>query len=107
MTEAWLLFDEPAIRLAAGNPNGKIPLDMPQISIIEEIPDPKEFLFQMLREASGLSGRRLKKFNTGECRIRITELISDFSPLRQLSAFQRLEIDILRLKQNGWELGVE
>ncbi len=107
MTEAWLLFDESAIRRASGNPNGKDPLDMPQLSLIEEIPDPKERLFQALRDASGLSGRRLKKFREGECRIRITELITDFSPLRQLSAFQRLERDISTLKQNGWRLEAE
>ena len=97
MTEAWLLFDEPAIRLSAGNPNGKNPLDMPDLSVIEQIPNPKDILFEILREASGLTGRRLKKFNMGECRIRITELISDFSPLRHLSAFQRLENDIFKI----------
>jgi len=102
MTEAWLLFNEPAIRLAAGNPNGKNPLNMPDLSIIEQIPDPKDVLFEILREASGLTGRRLKRFNTAECRIRITELVSDFSPLRQLTAFQRLENDISELKQNSW-----
>ncbi len=102
MTEAWLLFDERAIRRAASNPNGTNPLDMPDLSLIEQIPDPKSLLFEILRDASGLSGRRLKKFNTGECRIRITELISDFSPLQQLSAFQRLENDISALKQNAW-----
>ena len=39
-----------------------------------------------------------------ESRIRITELISDFSPLRELSAFQRLEGDIMTIRQNGWVL---
>lgn len=29
MQEAWLLFDEPAIRYAAGNRNGRMPLDLP------------------------------------------------------------------------------
>jgi hypothetical protein len=102
MTEARLLFDETAIRLAAGNPNGKNLLNIPDLSTIEQIPDPKELLFDLLREASGLTGRRLKRFNMAESRIRITELISDFSPLRQLSAFQGLEKDISTLKQNGW-----
>jgi hypothetical protein len=102
MTEAWLLFDKNAIRFAAGNPNGKKPLSLPDLSGIEHIPDPKELLFDLLREASGLTGRRLKRFNMAESRIRITELISDFSPLRQLSAFQRLEKDISTLKQNAW-----
>ena len=102
MTEAWLLFDKIAIRFAAGNPNGKKLLSLPDLSEIEHIPDPKELLFDLLREASGLTGRRLKRFNMAESRIRITELISDFSPLRDLSAFQRLEKDISTLKQNGW-----
>ena len=102
MTEAWLLFDEPAIRLAVGNPNGKNPLNVPELSVIEQIPDPKDVLFEVLREASGLKGRHLKRFNLAESRIRITELISDFSPLRKLNAFQRLEKDISMLKQKGW-----
>lgn len=102
MTEAWLLFDELAIRLAAGNPNGRIPLSIPELSVIEQIRDPKNTLFNLLREASGLSGRRLKTFDMAESRIRITELIADFSPLRKLSAFQRLEQDISSLKRNGW-----
>ena len=102
MTEAWLLFDEPAIRLAAGNPNGKYPLNIPKLSKIEQIRNPKDILFDLLREASGLKGRRLKTFDTAESRIRITELIADFSPLRKLRAFQRLEQDISSLKRNGW-----
>ncbi|MBC8418780.1 MAG: hypothetical protein ISR62_05605 [Desulfobacteraceae bacterium] len=80
--------------------------DMPELSVIEQIPNPKDVLFEILREASGLTGRRLKRFNTDECRIRITGLVSDFSPLRQLSAFQRLENDISTLKQNGWVLDI-
>jgi hypothetical protein len=75
---------------------------MPQLSTIEQIPDFKPLLFQILREAGGLSGRRLKKLSEGECRIRIAELITDFSPLRQLKAFQKLEGDISTLKQKGW-----
>jgi hypothetical protein len=102
MTEAWLLFDEVAIRLAAGNPNGKNPLNLPEISEIEQISDPKDILFQVLREASGLTARRLKKFNLSGARIRITEVIVDFSPLRGLRAFQELEKRILILRQNGW-----
>jgi len=94
MTEAWLLFNETAIRRAAGNPNGKNPRNIPGLSEIEQIPDPKGILFEILREASGLSGRRLKKFNLAESRIRITELVFDFSPLRQLCAFQKLEKNI-------------
>ena len=100
MTEAWLLLDENAIRGAAGNPNGKNPLSIPELSEIEKIPDPKNLLFQILREASGLTRRRLKKFNMSEARIRITELVSDFSPLRELYAFQRLEKNISNTFKN-------
>ena len=44
MLEAWLLFDESAIRHAAGNPNGEAPLDLPQQSRVESCPDPKRCL---------------------------------------------------------------
>jgi predicted RNA-binding protein len=79
-------------------------LNVPDLSVIERIPDPKVVLFDVLREARGLTGRRLKRFNMAECRIRVTDLVSDFSPLRKLSAFKKLERDISKLKQNGWIL---
>jgi hypothetical protein len=107
MTEAWLLFDEASIRQAAGNPNGKNALGLPDLNRIELILDPKEGLSEILRKASGLSGRRLKTFNVPGSQIRITDLIEDFSPLRKLKAFQRLEEDIYRLKRNGWVLEVD
>jgi hypothetical protein len=106
MTEAWLLFDEPSIRQAAGNPNGKSPLNLPELNKIELILDPKKHLSIILHEASGLSGRRLKTFNLSGAQIRITDLIEDFSPLRNLRAFQRLEEDISMLKRNGWVLDI-
>ena len=43
-----------------------------------------------------------QKFNVSDSRIRIAELISDYTPLRRLSAFQRLEKDIENLNRNGW-----
>lgn len=57
MTEAWLLISEQALRAAAGNPNGKNRLNCPKISTLENIPDPKKLLKELLVEASGLSGR--------------------------------------------------
>lgn len=104
MTESWLLFDETAIRYAAGNPNGKQALHLPELTQIENIPNPKDVLFDLLKEASGLTGRRLKKFTPGEARVRISELITDFSPLRKLKAFQHLENNISLLKQNNWHM---
>ncbi len=93
-TEAWLLFDEKAIRMAAGNPNGKNRIDLPSLKDCESTPDPKDVLFQALKNACGLRGRRLKQFSEVRARARIAELISDFSPLRQLAAFRKLEADM-------------
>jgi hypothetical protein len=107
MTEAWLLFDEASIRQAAGNPNGENALSLPDLNRIELTLDPKERLSEILRKASGLSGRRLKTFNVPGSQIRITDLIEDFSPLRKLKAFQRLEEDISMLKRSDWVLEVD
>lgn len=100
MQEAWLLFDEQAIRNAAENPNGKVELNLPRLSTVEHIPDPKETLDAALESASELTGRRLKKFQTriSASRVHVSELIADFSPLRILPAFQRLEADIQNLQ---------
>jgi hypothetical protein len=97
MTEAWLLFDEAAIRKAAGNPMGSQKLNLPQITKVEKLPDPKKMLYELLKEASGLSGRRLGKFNVHERVHRVANFIEDFSELRQLSAFQVLEDEIKTL----------
>jgi len=92
MTEAWLLFDEGALRKAAGNPNGKMPLNLP--SAPESEPDPKRILLDALREASGLKGRRRKRFRPETARFIFANLIDDFSPLKQLTAFRRFEHDV-------------
>jgi hypothetical protein len=103
MTEAWLIFDEQAIRNASGNSHGKVGLPMINVSRIEEHADPKDALEKLLRTASELRGRRLDKFNTKHARQRVAELIDDFGPLRSLTAFQRLESDIKRIvQQEGW-----
>ena len=98
MQEAWLLIDQSAIRRAAGNPNGRKALALPDVSEIESIPSPKNRLLQLLKDASELRGRRLKKFRPTKHIHLIAANISDFSPLRQLPAFQRLEADILQLE---------
>jgi len=94
MMEAWFLFDEAAIRRAAGNPNGSVPLGLPPLNQSERLPDPKSVLFAAIQKASGRTGRRLKKLNVPSCRARLAELICDFSPLRQLEAFAQLEEDL-------------
>lgn len=95
MQEAWLLFCESAIRWASGNPNGRMALQVSQN--YETIPHPKRELHRLLKEASGLRGRRLKALNVQELVHRVAQLIDDFSPLRGLSAFQALEQDIAGL----------
>jgi len=94
MTEAWLLFDKQAIRRAAGNPNGQIPLQLPPNP--EGLSDPKSTLHALLKTASGLSGRRLKKFRVAPAVHRVAQLIQDFSPLRGLPAFNVFEDELRR-----------
>ena len=94
MTEAWLLFDMVAIRFAAGNPNGVVELNLPSLSNIEALPDPKRILHDMLREATELSSRRKKRFEANSAVLRIPDFIEDFSPLRRLSAFIALEEEV-------------
>jgi hypothetical protein len=101
MQEAWLLFSEQAIRDAAGNPNGKLLLNLPDFTRIESLTDPKEILHQALTNATGLNARRKKQFDPDEAQQNIPLQISDFSPLRQLSAYRSFESDLLRvLKQH-------
>lgn len=92
MTEAWFLFHEQAIREVSGNPNGDIQLDLPRLNQVESIPDPKEILDKLIKKASELSKRRLKKSRFQ--RNTISNFINDYSPLRRLSAFQALENDL-------------
>jgi hypothetical protein len=94
MQEAWLLFDEVALRKAAGRPNGKNRLQLPAMSEIEQEPNPKACLHGLLREASGFSGRQSKRFRPEIQVHRLAELIDDFSPLYGLPAFQALDDDL-------------
>lgn len=103
MTEAWLLFDIDAIRQAAGNPNGEVPLNLPTLSNIEALPNPKRVLHDILREATELSSHRKKRFDTNRAVLRIPDFIEDFSPLRRLSAFSALEEEIKEtIESQGW-----
>lgn len=103
MTEAWLLFDETAIRLAANNRRGRTPLPLPRLSRIEDIPDPKAILKSLLQEASGLSGQRLQRFDAEQAKRHIVSHIEDFSPLLEVQAFARLDETIRQsLQLKGW-----
>jgi hypothetical protein len=50
MQEAWLLFDEIALRNSAGNPRGHQQLQLPDITKVEQLADPKEILHNLLRD---------------------------------------------------------
>ena len=104
MQEAWLLFDEPAINHAAGNSSNRQPLDLPQISRLENLNNPKTELHNRLKRASNLNGRRLRKFSAHTHAHRVTRFIQDFSPLRALSAFAALESELQQIiEQQGWD----
>lgn len=94
MQEAWLLFDESAIKAAAGNRRYHGRLELPNPKSLEQLPDPKSELHQLLKKASNLSGRRLKSFRTEYHARQVSEHTSDFSALRVLPAFAALEKDI-------------
>lgn len=102
MQEAWLLFDEPALRRAADCPNGTMTLDLPALERIEQLADPKQRLHDLLRQASGLKGRRAQQFRPRVHAHRLADFIDDFRPLQRLPAFQALEAELDEaLKQFG------
>ncbi|NHZ90217.1 hypothetical protein F2P45_14500 [Massilia sp. CCM 8733] len=94
MTEAWLLSDETAIRFAAGNASGRHAIALPARKKWEAIPDPKDVLLTALTAASGLSGRKLGKFQPEKARSLITQRTESFAGLRGLSAFDAFENDV-------------
>jgi len=109
MSEAWFLFHEQAIRAAASNPGGIVQLDLPALNKVESLPDPKQVLHEALRKATNLKGRHLDRFMLvlNKAVHRVAEIIDDYSPLRQLSAFRAFEAEvadclgIIRGFQNG------
>jgi hypothetical protein len=106
MQEAWLLFDAPAIRRAAGNPHGRGALRLPVLRRIEDLPDPKTELYNLIRTASGLTGRRLKRLKVSTLSSRASQVsgyINDFAPLRTLPAFRYLETNLrVVISEQGW-----
>jgi hypothetical protein len=107
MLEAWLLFDEPAIRKAAGNPNGRISIDIPSLDSVERLPNPKQVLFDLIGKSSESTGARLKKLKTKLHNVvhLVSQNIEDFSPLRNIQAFENLERELLMvIQKQGWNL---
>lgn len=94
MMETWLLIDETAIKKAAGNRNYKGEIKLPSPNSLEAERDPKSLLHKLLKEASGLKGRNLERFNVRQAVHWVVENIRDFSVLRGLEAFQVFEDDL-------------
>jgi hypothetical protein len=94
MMETWLLIDEDAIKKAAGNRNYRGSINLPSLRTLERESQPKELLHSILREASGKKSRDLKKFNIDKTVHLVAENIEDFSPLRNLVAFQAFEDEL-------------
>lgn len=104
MTEAWFLFDEFAIRKAAGKPNSRVQLDLPGCDAVQRRADPKKILDDVLITASELAGRRLKQFKAalGEKKSLVSNYINDYSPLRGHESFCSFEKElIMRLDELG------
>ena len=103
MQEAWLLIDETAIKIAAGNRRYAGQLELPPVNSLEKISDPKAVLNGLLRQANDLSRRRQRNFRVAKHAERVTDFIEDFSPLRQLSAFSALEEEVSSaIQANNW-----
>jgi len=103
MTEAWLLVDVAAIREAAGNPSGTAQLDLPRLTSVENLSDPKERLHALIIQATELGSRRRRRFNVNNAVQHIPKYIGDFSPLRRLSAFSSLEDRVVEtVISEGW-----
>ncbi len=94
MTESWLLFDESAIRAAAGNPLGTQGLNLPSMASVEDLPDPKTRLYQTLILASGHNARRRHSFPVRQRVHLISNYVDGYSPLENLTAFRLLRQDI-------------
>lgn len=97
MMEVWLLINKDAIKMAASNRNYSGEINLPAVKNLENQNQPKMLLHNLLADASGLKGRNLKKFNPDRAVHLVAEYIDDFSPLRQLVAFQAFENELRRV----------
>jgi hypothetical protein len=86
-------------------PDSNCHLDLPAFHRIEDRPDPKKDLRAALITASGMRGRRQKKFNYSQALSRIVDFIEDFSPPRQLAAFRAFEATVEDLRHHNWRPG--
>ncbi|MEU5466231.1 hypothetical protein ACH41C_06695 [Streptomyces althioticus] len=96
MLEAWLLLDEQAIREVAGNPRGRIPLDLPKARAVERVADPKQRLKDTLAKAGGCKGRRLAELQQRfpRNRHRLLDLLDRDGPVAEVPSWQAFVSDL-------------
>ncbi|MET7474733.1 hypothetical protein ABZT17_10300 [Streptomyces sp. NPDC005648] len=96
MLEAWLILDHAAIREVAGNPNGKVALNLPGLTRAESARDPKALLKQAIATASEDKGRRLEKLQKRfpENRARLLQMLDREGPVQQLASWQAFTQDL-------------
>jgi hypothetical protein len=94
--EAWLLVDEELIREVAGNPRGRVRLDLPKGAAVERVPQPKKLLKDSLAAASELTGRRLETFQKRfpQNRHRMLELIDPTGPLCDVPSWRSFRAEL-------------
>jgi hypothetical protein len=68
------------------------------LKTIENLPDPKKVLYELLITASELKGRRLHALSPAKLAHDVAATISDYTPLRALPAFQHLEQQVKTLQ---------
>lgn len=91
MTEAWLLLDESSIREVAGNPNGRVKLNIPSAREVERIADPKALLKDLIVTASETTGRRRRTLHTSfpHSRRRLLEELDPRGAVRLVDSWRR------------------
>lgn len=101
MTEAWLLLDEAAIRQTANNPRGRMPLNLPALSSVERIADPKSTLESALLRARGNRGRRRDRdrLEFSELRRQLLVSLPPGGPLEQVPSWTRFRDDTIAAVQ--------
>lgn len=89
--ETWLLADQSAINVTAGNTNLQFQITcIPGIRRLESVADPKRLLLDALCEASQAQGGKLAKFKKrfNDMRRRLAEGLDPLGPVRELPSYQ-------------------
>ena len=96
--ETWLLCDEQAIRSAAGNPRGRVPLNnLPRTCQLESVRDSKQLLEDVLVTASELQGAKLRELRKrfGRLRARLALELRVEGPVRQLRSYEAFRTELI------------